>query len=71
MGSVLSFGKMRLTILCESTVSGMAHMQANYQALSYDVAYVSEITKCNKIDKPLVVYRFTGNVMTSITTLST
>ena len=26
------------------------------------------VTLCNKIDKPLVVYRFTGNVMTSITT---
>ena len=39
--------------------------------LSYDVASGSEITPCNKIDKPLVVYRFTGNVVTSITTLST
>ena len=39
--------------------------------LSYDVAFGSEITPCNKIDKPLVVYRFTGNVMTSITTLRT
>ena len=39
--------------------------------LSYDVASGSEITPCNKIDKPLVVYRFTGNVMTSITTLHT
>ena len=39
--------------------------------LSYDVASVSEITPCNKIDKPLVVYRFTGNVMTSIITLRT
>ena len=37
--------------------------------LSYDVASGSEITPCNKIDKPLVVYRFTGKVMTSITTL--
>ena len=37
--------------------------------LSYDVASGSEITPCNKIDKPLVVYRFTGNVITSITTL--
>ena len=37
--------------------------------LSYDVASGSEITPCNKIDKPLVVYRFTGNMMTSITTL--
>ena len=39
--------------------------------LSYDVASGSEITPCNKIDKPLVVCRFTGNVMTSITTLRT
>ena len=37
--------------------------------LSYDVASGSEITQCNKIDKPLVVYRFTGNIMTPITTL--
>ena len=28
--------------------------------LSYDVASGSEITPCNKICKPLVVYRFTG-----------
>ena len=28
--------------------------------LSYDVASGSEITPCNEIDKPLVVYRFTG-----------
>ena len=39
--------------------------------LSYDVASESEITPCIKIDKPLVVYRFTGNVMTSITTVCT
>ena len=39
--------------------------------LSYDVAFGSEITPCNKICKPLVVYRFTGNVITSITTLRT
>ena len=36
--------------------------------LSYDVASGSEITPCNKIDKSLVVYKFTGNLMTSITT---
>ena len=29
--------------------------------LSYDFASGSEITPCNKIDKRLVVYRFTGN----------
>ena len=39
--------------------------------LSYDVATGSEITPCNKIDKPLEVYKIIGNVMTSITTLRT
>ena len=39
--------------------------------LSYGIASGSEIMPCNKIDKPLVVYRFTGNFMTSITTLPT
>ena len=43
------------------------HIEILY--LSYDVASGSKTTPCNKIDKPLVVYRFTGNVMTSITTL--
>ena len=47
------------------------HKNAVKMYLSYDVASRSEITPCNKIDKPLVVYRFTGNVMTSITTLRT
>ena len=36
------------------------------KALSYDIASGSEITPCNKIDTPHVVYRFSGNVMTSI-----
>ena len=30
--------------------------------LSYDVASGSEITPCNKICKPLVVYRFSGKL---------
>ena len=42
-----------------------------YLLLSYDVASGNEITPCNKTDKPLVVYMFTGNFMTSITTLRT
>ena len=42
-----------------------------FSFLSHDVASGSDITLCNKICKPLVVYRFTGNVMTSITTLRT
>ena len=33
--------------------------------LQYNEASGSVITPCNKIDKPLMVYRFTGNVMTS------
>ena len=37
----------------------------------YDVVSGSEITSCNKIDKPLVVNRFSGNVMTYITALLT
>ena len=39
--------------------------------LSYDVASGSEITQCKKICKQLVVYRLSGNVMMSITTLRT
>ena len=43
----------------------------NYQELSYDVASGSEIKPWNTIIKPLVVYRFSGNVMKSITMLRT
>ena len=50
-------------------VPNHTHLLIKYFRLSYDVASGSEITPCNKIDKPLVVYRFTGNFMTSITTL--
>ena len=39
--------------------------------LSYDITSGSEIRPCNKIDKPLVVYRSSENVMTSITMLRT
>ena len=42
-----------------------------YYVLTYDVASGSEITPCNKICKPLVVYQFTENVVTFITTLRT
>ena len=37
--------------------------------LSYDVAPGSEITPCFKINKPQMVYRFSGHIMMSITTL--
>ena len=57
--------------LSYDVASGSEITPCNKIDLSYDVASGSEITQCNKIDKPLVVYRFTGNVMTSIITLRT
>ena len=42
------------------------YMYAFKVELFLNVASGSDITLCNKIDKPLVVYRFSGNVMTSI-----
>ena len=58
---------LRMSLVSEAMLVNSAF--AGYSDLSYDVASGSVITPCNKIDKPLVVYRFTGNVMTSITTL--
>ena len=52
-------------------VNTRTNVGMNICDLSYDVASGSQITPCNKIDKPLMVYRFTGNVITSITTLRT
>ena len=37
-----------------------AFFSTKYYNLSNDVASGSEIKPCNKIDKPLVVYRFWG-----------
>ena len=45
-------------ILLLSNLFEMACRQQELN-LSYDVASGSEITPCNKICKPLVVYRFT------------
>ena len=43
----------------QAHLSKMIHMnQKTKSILSYDVASGSEITPCNKIVKPLVVYRF-------------
>ena len=39
--------------------------------LSYGVACGAEIMPRNKIDKPQVVYRFSGNIMMSTITLRT
>ena len=40
------------------------YLQTTYiPLLSYDILSVSEITPCNIIDKPLVIYRFLGNVI--------
>ena len=61
-------------VATQNTIVMVMHYFARYilkYYLSYDVASGSEITSCNKIDKPLFVYRFTGKVMTSISTLRT
>ena len=61
-------GSINMSIL---TVWYQAEKPTHTLFLSYDVASGNEITPCNKICKPLVVYRFSGNVMTSMTTLRT
>ena len=38
-------------------------MKDEKRVLSYDITSGSVITPCIKINKPLVVYRFSGNVM--------
>ena len=45
-----------------SDITGFPATRPIHTCLSYDVASGSEITPCNKIDKPQVVYRFSGNV---------
>ena len=40
--------------------SFLHEIMLNIKNLSYDVASGNEISVCNKIDKPLVVYKFTG-----------
>ena len=52
--------RQRYTVIPITTVRG---------PLSCDFASGSKITSCNKIDKPQVVYRFSGNAMTPLTTL--
>ena len=46
--------------------SKMFKRSVAYLFLLHDVASGHDITPCNKIDKPLVVYRFSGNDMASI-----
>ena len=53
------------------TQSTSTYTRTILQYLSYDVTSGSEIAPCNKIGKPRVVYRFSRNVMTSITRLCT
>ena len=53
----------RCVIVTVHTCTQMSHagpliVHAMYKYVSYDVASGSEITPCNKIDKPLMVYRY-------------
>ena len=54
--------------LCDYQVTFELYTRVNSL---YHMTSGSEITPCNKIDQQLVVYRYTENVMTSITTLRT
>ena len=64
LGTYIFFGKNRILCILKG-ISPFNEHKKNYHMSG------SEITPCNKIDIPLVVYRLTGNVMTSITTLRT
>ena len=46
---------------CRLKMDTAVHNISSHATLSHDVASGSDITPCNKINKPLVVYRF-GNV---------
>ena len=68
---VVVFPSVILTIFFVSYKRKHVHEVMCSLYLSHSVASRSEMTSCNKIDKSLVVYIFSGNVMTSITTLRT
>ena len=57
------------SMVVECSVYILIILKVLYDILPHNVASESEITPCNTIDKPIVVYRFSGNAMTSIITL--
>ena len=56
--SVSLYGNRYFMLLPQKIVPAYRFSLCEYTYLSYDVASGSEIKPCNKIDKPLVVYRF-------------
>ena len=70
-GLIILFCRSKCLLIMVNTSPPVREHSLQYLDLSHDGASGSEITPCNKICKPLVVYRFSGNVMTSITTLRT
>ena len=62
---------MNTKVSCAASVYAQSQdkVASKEEDLSHDVGSGSDITPCNKIDKPLVVYRFTGNLLTSVTML--
>ena len=57
------------SMVVEFSVYILIILKVLYYILPHNVASESEITPCNTMDKPLVVYRFSGDAMTSIITL--
>ena len=56
-------------IKIQSIIHNTLHLKWIKMSVYHDVAPGSKITPCNKIVTPLVVYRFSGNVMTSSITM--
>ena len=50
---------------CDRPLHKLGSPHASFTILSYDVASENEITLCIKIDKPLMLYRFSGKFMNS------
>ena len=49
-------------LLCEYSLPASVTEFHARLSIAHDVVSGSEKTPCNKIDKPLVVYRFLGNI---------
>ena len=67
--SVKQIPRFDISDIC--TVCMMVFLNFTENPISYDVMSGNEITPCTKIDKPLVIYGFTGNIMMSITKFCT
>ena len=59
----ISYESVLFALIKIYTEKEIQNIFGNYNLLSYDVTSESEIMPCIKMDKPLVVYNFSGKVM--------